>query len=109
MGRNRHSSRTKCRRIQDALEVLPGFYQSTGKPISLHGAAVQFTEAAGKLNSRRSPVEALDRFLESVVSVKRISLREAIDQFLAFRKGKTLAPEGRLRARFFVSPARDWG
>jgi integrase len=77
-----------------ALEVLQGFYQSTGKRISLHGAAVQFTEAASKLKAH-SLTEAVDGFLESVVTVKRISVHEAIEQFIAFRKGKTLAAEGR--------------
>jgi len=77
-----------------ALEVLQGFYQSTGKRISLHGAAVQFSEAASKLNGH-SLAEAVDGFLGSVVTVKRISVSEAIDQFIAFRKGKTVAAEGR--------------
>ena len=78
-----------------ALEVLQGFYQSTGKRISLHGAAVQFTEAASALKGQHSLAEAVDGFLGSVVTVKPISVREAIEQFIAFRKSKTVAAEGR--------------
>ena len=42
-----------------------------------------------------SLAEAVDGFLESVVAVKRISVRQGIEQFIAFRKGKTVAAEGR--------------
>jgi integrase len=76
------------------LEVLQGFYQSTGKRFSLHGAAVQVTEAASKLKDH-SLADAVDGFLGSVVTVKRISVHEAIEQFIAFRKSKTVAAEGR--------------
>ena len=77
-----------------AMEVLQGFYQSTGKRVSLYGAAEQFTQAASKLKDHSLP-EAVDGFLGSVVTVKRISVHEAIEQFIAFRKTKTLAAEGR--------------
>jgi hypothetical protein len=76
------------------LRLPFAIYQSPGKRISLHRAAVQFTEAASTLKGH-SPAAAVDGFLGSVVTVKRISLREAIEQFIAFRKGKTLAAEGR--------------
>ena len=45
--------------------------------------------------ARFREAEAVDGFLESVVTVKRISVGEAIEQFIAFRKGKTVAAEGR--------------
>jgi hypothetical protein len=61
-----------------ALETLQSFYQSTGKRVSLHGVAVQFTEAASRLNGH-SLAEAVDGFLGSVVRVKRITLHEAIE------------------------------
>jgi len=76
------------------MEVLQSFYEATGKRISLHGAAVQHTEAAVKLKDH-SLTEAIDGFLGSVVTVKRMSVHEAIEQFIAFRKTKTLAAEGR--------------
>ena len=76
-----------------AIEVPQDFYQSTGKHISLHGAALQLTEAASKLKSHSLP-EAVDGFPGSVVMVKRISVQEAIEQFIAFRKSKTLAAVG---------------
>ena len=77
-----------------AMEVLQSFYEATGKRISLHGAAVQHTEAAVKLKDH-SLTEAIDGFLGSVVTVKRMSVQKAIEQFIAFRKTKTLAAEGR--------------
>jgi hypothetical protein len=39
--------------------------------------------------------EAADGFLSSVLTVKRIGLQEAIEQFIGFRKSKTDAAEGR--------------
>jgi len=48
----------------------------------------------GKLNGH-SLAEAGDGFLGAVVTVKRISVRQGIEQFIAFRKGKTVAAEGR--------------
>ena len=78
-----------------ALEVLQGFYQSTGKRISLHGAAVQLIESAAKLKGQHSLAEAVDGFLGSVVTIKRISVRDAIEQFITFRKVKTIAADGR--------------
>lgn len=77
-----------------ALEILQSFHRSGGQQYSLRGAAVQLTEAVGKLKDH-SLTEAIDGFLNSVVSVKRISVQEAIEQFIAFRKTKTLAAEGR--------------
>ncbi|MCX6925949.1 MAG: hypothetical protein NT154_22495, partial [Verrucomicrobia bacterium] len=77
-----------------AYEVLQGYYEATGKRVSLHGAAVQFTESASKLKDH-SMSEAIDGFLHSVVTVKHISVHEAIEQFIAFRKAKTLAAAGR--------------
>ena len=77
-----------------AMEVLQNFYLSTGKRISLYGAATQVTQAAIKLKGH-SLDAAIDGFLGSVVTVKRISVHEAIEQFIAYRKTKTLAAEGR--------------
>ena len=37
----------------------------------------------------------MDGFLRSVVTVKRVTLQAAIEQFISFRKGKTVATEGR--------------
>jgi len=82
-----------------ALGVLQGFYESqpTEKNrLSLHEVATQFTESAAKLKpSGHSLADAIDGFLNSVVTVKRMSVQEAIEQFIAFRKGKTLAAKGR--------------
>ena len=82
-----------------ALAVLQGFYESqpTEKNrLSLHEVATQFTESAAKLKrTGHSLADAVDGFLSSVVTVKRMSVQRAIEQFNAFRKTKTLAAEGR--------------
>jgi len=38
--------------------------------------------------------QAVDGFLSSVLTVKRIALHEAIEQFIAFRKDKTVLGAG---------------
>jgi integrase len=43
----------------------------------------------------QTPAEAVGGFPKSALAVKRISVREGIEQFIAFRKGKTVAAEGR--------------
>ena len=77
-----------------ALERLESFRQDTGRKLSLLAAVAEFREPAKKLNGHTLP-EAVDGFLTSVLTVKRINLHEAIEQFPAFRKGKTVAAEGR--------------
>jgi hypothetical protein len=53
----------------------------------LHAAA-EFCEGAKKLNGRPFR-QAVDGFLSSVLTINRICLHEAIEQFIAFRKGKS--------------------
>lgn len=77
-----------------ALESLQSFRQDTGRRLSLLAAVSEFTEAAKRLNGHTLG-EAVDGFLNSVVTVKRVNLHEAIEQFISFRKGKTVAGEGR--------------
>ncbi len=89
-----HLTAGQARDALAGLEVLHNFYLATGKRISLYGAAEQVTQAASKLNGH-SLADAVDGFLGSVVSVKRIAVHKAIEDFIAFRKGKTLAAEGR--------------
>jgi uncharacterized phage-associated protein len=96
------------------LEVWQGFCQSAGRRLSLPGVAVQFTEAVGRLNGD-SPAEGIGRFRESVVTLKRISIEEAIKQFIASRKAKTLAADGRRPQsspkhwRFVLPRSRQFG
>jgi integrase len=99
IAKNSEAARLTSKQAGDAvaaLGVLQGFYESTGKRVSLHEAATQFTENEIKLRpSGRSQTEAIDGFLGSVVSVKRISVHEAIEQFITFRKTKTLPGKNR--------------
>ena len=77
-----------------ALERLESFRRDTGRKLSLLATVAEFCESAKKLNGHTLH-EAVDGFLTSVLTVKRINLHEAIEQFIAFRKGKTVAAEGR--------------
>jgi hypothetical protein len=45
----------------------------------------------------QTPPKSLNRRLPSVFTVKRIGLHEAIEQFIAFRKGKTADSAGECR------------
>ncbi len=90
-----------------ALEQLQAFRQDTRRKLSLLAAVAEFAEAAKRLNGH-SLAEAVDGFLNSVVTGKRINLHEAIEQFIGFRKVKTLAAEGR-RAHLSFDHWRNTG
>jgi hypothetical protein len=52
-------------------------------------------QGSNPCRAANSPQKAVDGFPGSVVAVVRISVREGIEQFIALRKGKTVAVEGR--------------
>ncbi|PWU13303.1 MAG: hypothetical protein C5B50_19520 [Verrucomicrobia bacterium] len=87
-------SASQARDALAAYERLEAYRQATGRKLSLLSTVSQFCESAVKLNGY-SMAEATDGFLTSIVTVKRIPLNEAIEQFIAFRKTKTVAGEGR--------------
>lgn len=62
------------------------------------GGASDLTEAAKRLSAHNS-ARAVDRLLKSVVTVERVTWGDAIEQFIAARKVKTVAAEGRLPPR----------
>jgi integrase len=77
-----------------ALECLRGFYGPTGRQVSIIGAVSQYCDAARKLAGR--PLgEAVDGFLSTVASVKRMDLGLAVEQFIESRKPKTVAKGGK--------------
>ena len=77
-----------------AIERLQHFFQSTGRRVSLRAAVVDYCEAAGKLHGR-TLTDAVDGFLATVATVKRVDLSEAVEQFIASRKPKTVAKDGK--------------
>ncbi len=77
-----------------AIEDLQRFYQATGKRISVRFAVGVYCEAARKLNGQ-SLSEAVDAYLNTVATVKRVDLSEAVEQFIASREPKTVAKDGK--------------
>lgn len=77
-----------------ALELLEGFHQSTGRRVSLRAAVAEFVEAAGRLNGRTLS-EAVDGYLGSVASVKRVDVGQAMEQFMKSREAKTVSANGK--------------
>jgi hypothetical protein len=77
-----------------AFERLQGFYQASGRRVSLLAAVSEFVEASGKLHGRTLD-EAVTGYLRTVVSVKRKDVTEAVEQFLGERKHKAEAKDGK--------------
>jgi integrase len=77
----------------NALEELQRFYQATGNRLSIRFTVGAYCEAARKLQGRPL-AEAVDGYLRSVVSVKRVDLAEAVQEFVAVNKPRTVAPTG---------------
>lgn len=85
---------------QDALGKLKAFRRETGREVSLFESVAEYCEAARKLNGQTLTV-AVDGFLSTVATVKRVALEEAVESFIAFRESKTKAAEGRRAALSF--------
>ncbi|MGH7990043.1 MAG: hypothetical protein ACREDS_07655 [Limisphaerales bacterium] len=86
-------SASQSRDALAALERLNGFYQSTGRRVSLLGAVSDFVEAAGKLKGRTLG-EAVTGYLRSVVNVQRKDIGEAVTEFLKTNAPLTRAANG---------------
>jgi integrase len=79
-----------------ALEALENFRLSTGRRVSLRSAVADYCELAGKLHKHgRTPGEAVDGYLSSVATVKRVDLRAAVEQFIAAQEPRTKASDGK--------------
>jgi integrase len=78
-----------------AFKTLQEFYRTTGKRVSLHEAASQFTTAASKLLENTTFTDAIDGYLTSVAMIHRKGIKEAVDQFLLERELKTKAKDGK--------------
>jgi len=77
-----------------ALERLQGFYQSTGRRVSLLAGISEYCEAAEKLGGY-TVGEAVERFLATVAVVQRKDLAEAVAEFIEGRKHLAEAKDGK--------------
>ena len=76
-----------------SLQKLEGFRQSTGKRVSLLAAVSEYVEAANKLPGHTLS-EAVERFLNTVASVKQKDIGEAVEEFIAIDEPRTKATQG---------------
>jgi integrase len=76
-----------------AFERLQGFYQTTGRRVSLLAGISEFVEASGKLDGRTMG-EAVEGYLRTVASVKRKNIGEAVTEFLQADAPRTKAADG---------------
>ncbi len=76
-----------------AFERLQGFYQSTGRRVSLLAAVSEFAEAAVKLGGRTLG-EAVTGYLRTVANVGRKDINEAVTEFLGSIAPRTRATNG---------------
>jgi integrase len=77
-----------------ALERLQGFYQSTGRRVSLLAGISEYCEAAGKLGGY-TVGEAVERFLATSAVVQRKAPAEAVAEFIEGRKHLAEAKDGK--------------
>ena len=84
---------TQSRDALAAIERLQGFYQASGRRVSLLAAVSDFVEAAGKLNGR-TLADAVTGYLRTVVNVKRKDIGEAVAEFLKSEEPRTKAAAG---------------
>ncbi len=90
-----------------ALERLREFYAATGRKVSLLGAASAFAEASAKLHGKTLD-DAVDGYLQTVASVKRKDIKEAVEEFIAAEEPKTKSPDGQraqLSSAYFYNRA----
>ena len=77
-----------------ALERLRQFYVDTGRRVTLSEAVSHYCDAAGKLHGK-SVGEAVDAFLRTEVTLKRVNLKQAVEQFLAAEEPRTKSSDGK--------------
>ena len=75
-----------------AIERLAELYRATGRHVSLLAVASEYAESVKKLNGR-TLAEAIDGFLSNVVTVRRVELNAAVEQFIESRKLRTVAKD----------------
>ncbi len=76
-----------------ALERLRGFYQQSGRNVSLLRAVSEYVEASGKLNGR-TLADAVEGYLSTVASVTRKDVAAAVEEFIKADEPRTKASDG---------------
>ncbi|MEI6195271.1 MAG: hypothetical protein WCS42_13175, partial [Verrucomicrobiota bacterium] len=76
-----------------ALELLQGFFKTTGKRFSLKTAVGDFLDAVGRLNVPLSA--AVDGYLNAVTTIKRVEVKSAVNDFVAEYEAKTKSTNGK--------------
>jgi hypothetical protein len=69
---------------------LQGFFQTTGRHVSLLAAVSEFVEASAELNGRTLG-EVVEGYLRTAAGVKRQNIAEAIEEFLQLDAPRTHA------------------
>jgi integrase len=80
-----------AKQSQDAIvafEQLQDFYHTSGRHVSLVTAVGAFVDSSRKLG-KHALGEAVDGFLKTVATVKRIDIKEAVSEFLLLHAPKT--------------------
>jgi integrase len=77
-----------------ALQRLQRHYQDTGKHVSLLTGISEYCDSTAKLKGRGLS-EAVDGYLSTVATVKRVDIGKAVEEFISHRKQKTVAREGK--------------
>ena len=86
------------------MQRLDALRQSTGRRVSLLAAVSEFAEASAKLQGRNLG-EVVEGYLNTVASVKRKNVAEAIEEFIKADEPRTKAGEGQ-RAQLSSEYAR---
>jgi site-specific recombinase XerD len=76
-----------------AFERLKGFYQQTGRSVSLLGAVSEWVDSAIRLKGHTMN-DAIEGFMSNVVTVKRKDVAEAVEDFIKADEPRTKASNG---------------
>jgi integrase len=87
-----------------AMQRLDALRHSTGRRVSLLAAVSEFAEASAKLQGRNLG-EVVEGYLNTVASVKRKNVAEAVEEFIKADEPRTKAGEGQ-RAQLSSEYAR---
>jgi len=96
---------TQSRDSLAAFERLQGFFQASGRRVSLLAAVSEFVEASGKLGGRTLG-EAVEGYLRTVATVKRKDAAAAVEEFIQINEPRTRAADGQraqLSAKYFYN------
>jgi hypothetical protein len=77
-----------------AIEGLQRFYQATGRRMSLREVVGGCCEALGKLHGHTLD-EAVEGFLRTVATVKRVNVSDAVEKFITAEEPRTKADDGK--------------